>query len=102
MNTLLHLGAIGMPGPMEWMIIAFLALIIFGPKKLPELARAIGESVNSFKDGIATKPKPGDAADPSLGGPARDAGRIEEPRAARATSEVANEQPAEPRPTAQG
>jgi len=48
----LALLAFGMPGTQEMIILAIILLIFFGPKKLPELARAIGEAVNSFKDGL--------------------------------------------------
>lgn len=37
---------IGIPG---MVIIVVLALIIFGPKKLPELGRATGETIKEFK-----------------------------------------------------
>lgn len=40
------LGSIGMP---ELIIIFVVALIIFGPKKLPELGRSLGRSLNEFK-----------------------------------------------------
>jgi sec-independent protein translocase protein TatA len=39
-------GSIGMP---ELIVIFFLALIIFGPRKLPELGRSLGKSLNEFK-----------------------------------------------------
>ena len=38
-----------MPGPLELMIIAALALIVFGPARLPEIARSIGKAVNEFR-----------------------------------------------------
>lgn len=38
-----------MPGPMELMVIAALALIVFGPARLPEIARSIGKAVNEFR-----------------------------------------------------
>ncbi|TDL31206.1 twin-arginine translocase TatA/TatE family subunit [Jeotgalibacillus sp. S-D1] len=42
-----------MPGPMSLVIIAVVALLIFGPKKLPELGKAAGSTLREFKD--ATK-----------------------------------------------
>ncbi len=39
-------GNIGLP---ELMIIMVLALLVFGPKKLPEIGRTIGKAVREFK-----------------------------------------------------
>jgi TatA/E family protein of Tat protein translocase len=40
------MGPIGFP---EMLVIAVVALIIFGPRKLPELGRSLGRSINEFK-----------------------------------------------------
>jgi TatA/E family protein of Tat protein translocase len=40
------MGPIGMP---ELVVIMFLALLIFGPRKLPELGRSLGKSLGEFK-----------------------------------------------------
>jgi sec-independent protein translocase protein TatA len=39
-------GSIGMP---ELIIIFVIALIIFGPRKLPDLGRSLGKSISEFK-----------------------------------------------------
>ncbi len=48
MNTL---AMFGLPGHMEILLIVFVILLLFGAKKLPELARSLGKSLNEFKKG---------------------------------------------------
>jgi sec-independent protein translocase protein TatA len=45
MNTF----AIVMPGPTEWVLILAIVLVLFGAKKLPELARGLGQGMNEFR-----------------------------------------------------
>ena len=40
---------LGLP---ELGIIAVVAMLIFGPKKIPELGNALGKTLRSFKDGV--------------------------------------------------
>lgn len=37
-------------GPVSLIVIAVVALIIFGPKKLPQFGRAVGSTLKEFKD----------------------------------------------------
>ena len=39
-------------GPMELLIILGIALLVFGGKKLPELAKGLGEGIRNFKNAI--------------------------------------------------
>jgi sec-independent protein translocase protein TatA len=45
MNTL----ALVMPGPTEWVVILMIVLVLFGAKKLPELAKSLGQGMNEFR-----------------------------------------------------
>jgi sec-independent protein translocase protein TatA len=42
----------------EWWPILIVVLLLFGAKKLPELARSMGSSVNEFKKGMSEGAKP--------------------------------------------
>ena len=41
-----------MPGPMELAVILVIALVIFGPKRLPELGKSLGGGLRSFKESV--------------------------------------------------
>jgi len=45
----------GLFQPMHLLVIFFIALLIFGPKKLPELGKGIGEGFRSLKEGMKDK-----------------------------------------------
>lgn len=50
-NTILLLfGNLGTP---EFLIIAFVVLLLFGGKKIPELMKGLGKGVRSFKKGMS-------------------------------------------------
>lgn len=42
---------IGMPGGWEWIVILVVILLIFGGTRLPQLAKAIGQSKRAFREG---------------------------------------------------
>jgi sec-independent protein translocase protein TatA len=45
----------GLFQPMHLVIVLFIALLVFGPKKLPELGRGLGDGIRSFKDSMREK-----------------------------------------------
>src|SRR6202022_560731 len=45
----MNMLAFGVPGPSEWALILVIVLVLFGAKKLPELARSLGQSMNEFR-----------------------------------------------------
>jgi sec-independent protein translocase protein TatA len=42
----------GLFQPMHLLVIFFIALLVFGPKKLPELGKGIGEGIRALKSGM--------------------------------------------------
>jgi sec-independent protein translocase protein TatA len=45
------LGALGLPGGAEWILILAFGLLIFG-KRLPEVGRSLGKGIVEFKKGL--------------------------------------------------
>ena len=52
-------------GPMEIAIVLIIALVVFGPKRLPELGKSLGKGIQEFKGTIG-----GDKSDPEAIEPA--------------------------------
>ena len=46
----------GLFQPMHLLVIFFIALLVFGPKKLPELGKGLGEGIRSLKEGMKEQP----------------------------------------------
>jgi sec-independent protein translocase protein TatA len=40
-------------GPMELLVVGIIALIVLGPKRLPEVGRSLGKGLREFKDSMA-------------------------------------------------
>lgn len=85
-------------GPMELVVILVLALLIFGPGKLPEVGRALGKSLNEFRrasreiSSITHEPasRPvagGDRQPPATGGASAEEGAAGTPSPAPAPSQ---------------
>ena len=43
----------GSIGPMEIVILLVVVLLVFGPKRLPEMGRSVGKGLREFKDSIS-------------------------------------------------
>lgn len=65
---------IGMPGGMEWVIILVVLLLLFGGSKLPQLAKALGQSKKAFREGLS------EAEEEERLEKSRAAGQLAEPR----------------------
>ena len=44
-------------GPWEILLILVVVLILFGAKRLPELARGLGQGINEFRDAVDSSKK---------------------------------------------
>jgi sec-independent protein translocase protein TatA len=44
--------------PTHLILVLVVALLVFGPRKLPELGKGLGEGLKGFKDGIKGAPEP--------------------------------------------
>jgi sec-independent protein translocase protein TatA len=53
-------------GPMELVVILAIALIVLGPKKLPEVGRSIGRGMREFKDSLSGEPRRDDDDRPAI------------------------------------
>jgi sec-independent protein translocase protein TatA len=48
----------GLFQPMHLLVIVGIALLIFGPKKLPELGKGLGDGIRGFKAAVSGEEKP--------------------------------------------
>lgn len=49
-------------GPMEILVLLVIALIVFGPKRLPELGRSLGRGINEFRGSVSGEQAPAEQA----------------------------------------
>jgi len=50
-------------GPMEIVVLLIIALIVFGPKRLPELGKSLGKGVREFRGSISGEQSSEDQAE---------------------------------------
>ena len=48
----------GLESPMHLLVVLIIAILVLGPKKLPEAARGLGSGIRQFKDSIEGKETP--------------------------------------------
>jgi sec-independent protein translocase protein TatA len=53
-------------GPMELIIVLAIALIVLGPKRLPEAGRSLGRGLREFKDSLSGEKEHDDDEPPAL------------------------------------
>ena len=54
-------------GPMELVVVLIIALLVLGPKKLPEVGRSVGKGMREFKEGLSGKAEPKALEDETAG-----------------------------------
>ncbi len=70
------------PGPLEIVIVLIIVLVIFGPKRLPDLGRSLGRGMREFKDSVTGKDKERERLEAS-----DEAGETPKPKASTAAGE---------------
>jgi sec-independent protein translocase protein TatA len=51
---------VGLENPVHLLVVAVVALLVLGPKRLPEVGRAIGHGLREFKQSVAGTLEPDD------------------------------------------
>lgn len=77
-------------GPLEIVVILIIALIVFGPKRLPELGRSMGKGIREFKGSLSGDSKDDDDEVRELG-QARREGSVREEEEAPLEGEVVHD-----------
>ena len=53
-------------GPMELVVVLIIALVVLGPKKLPEVGRSVGKGMREFKESLTGENETQDEERPVL------------------------------------
>jgi sec-independent protein translocase protein TatA len=52
-------------GPVEIIVVLVIALVVFGPRRVPELGRSLGKGIREFKDTVTADATDADPKDDS-------------------------------------
>jgi sec-independent protein translocase protein TatA len=74
-------------GPVQIAIVLVIGLLVFGPKRLPELGRSLGGGLKEFKDSITGKETDSQPVTPQPQGPSDDARSTSEALGAKVQAE---------------
>jgi sec-independent protein translocase protein TatA len=55
-----HGSMLGNIGPLEIIVVLIIALVVFGPKRLPELGRSLGKGIREFRGSVSGEDEDGD------------------------------------------
>jgi len=55
-----YTSGMGIDSPEKLAIVFLIALIVFGPSRLPELGRSLGQGIRGFKDSVEGRDEPAD------------------------------------------
>ena len=58
-----HEHMLGNIGPLEIIVVLIIALVVFGPKRLPELGSSLGRGIREFKETVTGEKKDDDDDD---------------------------------------
>ena len=61
----------GALSPWHWLVVLVIVLLLFGPKKLPEVGKGLGQAIRGFKEGLSGKDEEGKEK-PSADAPTED------------------------------
>ncbi len=53
----------GLFQPMHLLVILLICLLVFGPRRLPELGKGLGEGIRGFREGMKDQAKPAAASE---------------------------------------
>jgi sec-independent protein translocase protein TatA len=56
----------GLESPLHLLVVLVIAMLVLGPKKLPEMGRSLGAGIRQFKGSIEGKDQPADQPAPAI------------------------------------